>query len=88
MKELDKALLEGKSDLSVHSLKDLPMEVPKELPVVAYSPREDPRDVLILPKGAKELDPSKPSEAPACEDVCSWKSCFPEFPAKVCGEMF
>ena len=29
VKELDKALLEGRSDLSVHSLKDMPMEVPE-----------------------------------------------------------
>ena len=31
-KRLDRALLDGKSNLSVHSLKDMPMEVPKELP--------------------------------------------------------
>ena len=54
VKELDKALLEGRSDISVHSMKDLPMEVPEELPVIACSKREDPRDVLILPKGVKE----------------------------------
>ena len=60
VKELDRALLDGRSDLSVHSLKDLPMEVAQDLPVVAYSKREDPRDVLILPQGEKELDLSKP----------------------------
>ena len=37
VKELDKALMEKRSDLSVHSLKDMPMEVPEELPLVAYS---------------------------------------------------
>lgn len=36
VKELDKALLERRSDLSVHSLKDMPMEVPEELPIVAF----------------------------------------------------
>ena len=41
VKELDRALLDGRSDLSVHSLKDLPMEVAQDLPVVAYSKRED-----------------------------------------------
>ena len=60
VKELDQALMEGRSDISVHSLKDLPMEVPEELPVVAFSPREDPRDVLVLPEGAREIDFSKP----------------------------
>ncbi len=60
VKELDRALLDRKSDLSVHSLKDLPMEVPEELPVLAFSRREDPRDVLVLPEGVSELDLSKP----------------------------
>lgn len=60
VKELDKALIDGKVDLTVHSLKDMPMETPENLPIVAYSKREDPRDVLILPKGASEIDFSKP----------------------------
>lgn len=51
VRELDKALLEGKIDLSVHSLKDMPMELNKELPVLAYSRREDPRDALIFKPG-------------------------------------
>ena len=60
VKELDRALLDGKSNLSVHSLKDMPMEVPEELPLLAFSKREDPRDVLVLPEGVAELDPDKP----------------------------
>ena len=51
VKELDRALVDGRSDLSVHSLKDVPMELPKELPLLAFSHREDPRDVLVLPEG-------------------------------------
>ena len=51
VKELDQALRDGKIDLSVHSLKDMPVETPPELPVIAFSPREDPRDVLVLPAG-------------------------------------
>lgn len=54
VKELDRALLEKKIDLSVHSLKDMPMEESAALPVVAFSPREDVRDVLVLPEGVKE----------------------------------
>lgn len=50
VKELDKALLEKRSDLSVHSLKDVPMEVDEKLPLIAFSKREDPRDVLVLPE--------------------------------------
>ncbi len=60
VKELDRALREGRSDLSVHSLKDVPMELPEDLPLIGYSRREDPRDVLVLPEGEKEIDFSKP----------------------------
>lgn len=54
VKELDKALMEGEIHLAVHSLKDMPMEESDEIPVVAYSKREDPRDVLVLPRGKQE----------------------------------
>ncbi len=51
VRELDCALAEGRIELAVHSLKDLPMEQPDGFPVVAYSPREDARDALVLPEG-------------------------------------
>ena len=60
VKELDQALLEGRVDLTVHSFKDMPMEPDPRLPIVAVSPREDPRDALVLPQGAQSLDLSKP----------------------------
>ena len=60
VKELDQALLSGDADITVHSLKDMPMYVPEEIPLAAYSVREDPRDVLILPKGVTEIDKSLP----------------------------
>lgn len=59
-RELDAALLAGDIDIAVHSGKDLPMELPESLPLVAFSGREDPRDVLILPGGVDEPDFSKP----------------------------
>ena len=65
VKELDKALMDGRSILSVHSLKDMPMEVPEELPLLAFSRREDPRDVLVLPEGVSELDKVSLSDVPA-----------------------
>lgn len=51
VKELDSALRDRRTDLSVHSLKDLPVDVPEDLPIICYSKREDPRDVLVLPPG-------------------------------------
>lgn len=58
VKELDDALLENMVDITVHSYKDMPMEVNDELPIVAVSEREDARDVLILPK--TQIDETKP----------------------------
>ena len=61
-KEIERALLAGDVDLAVHSLKDLPTDLPEGLDLGAVSPREDPRDALIarkassfetLPVGAK-----------------------------------
>ena len=60
VKELDAALRAGTCDYTVHSCKDLPMEVPDDLPLVCFSAREDPRDVLVFPEGADEPDWSLP----------------------------
>lgn len=60
VKELDRALLSGEVDLTVHSLKDMPMEVPEELPILAYMDRQDPRDVLVLPEKVDHWDQSLP----------------------------
>ncbi|MFI3325980.1 MAG: hydroxymethylbilane synthase [Clostridia bacterium] len=77
-KELDKALIEKRSDFSVHSLKDMPMEVPKELPILGYSKREDARDVLILPKGETELKFDKPIGSSSFRRTLQLKKLFPQ----------
>jgi hydroxymethylbilane synthase len=46
-KEIEEALLDGRADLAVHSLKDLPTELPQGLVLAAIPPREDPRDAIV-----------------------------------------
>lgn len=60
IKELEQALVNGDIDMAVHSYKDIPYEGTSGLPIVALSKRETPFDALVLPKGAAEIDRSKP----------------------------
>jgi len=62
VKELEAAMLEGRADLAVHSIKDVPMELPPGLSITAILTREDPRDAFVsnsagtlaaLPQGAR-----------------------------------
>ncbi|MDP3859676.1 MAG: hydroxymethylbilane synthase [Stagnimonas sp.] len=62
VKELEAALLEGRADLAVHSMKDVPAQQPEGLSLVAYLEGEDPRDAFVsnhhatlmaLPPGAR-----------------------------------
>ena len=78
VKELDQALRDGRADFTVHSLKDMPMEVPEDLPLAAFSRREDPRDVLVLPEGVTELDPAKPIGCSSRRRQLQLKELFPD----------
>ena len=62
VKEIEEALLENRVDVAVHSMKDVPAQLPDDLMLSTFPPREDPSDALIsgkqqsldqLPKGAK-----------------------------------
>ena len=62
VKELENGLLSGDADIAVHSMKDVPVELPEGLHLSVICPREDPRDAFVsndyrlfedLPKGAR-----------------------------------
>src|SRR6185503_13529770 len=52
-KELEDALLAGRIDIAVHSLKDLPTVLPDGLAISAICEREDARDALVLRRGSE-----------------------------------
>lgn len=81
VRELDQALRENRVDFTVHSLKDMPMEVPEDLPLAAFSRREDPLDVLVLPEGISELDPGKPIGCSSRRRQLQLKALFPHMTA-------
>ena len=58
-KEIEEALLEGRAHLAVHSLKDLPADLPEGLTLAALTERADPRDVLVCREapGLADLPP-------------------------------
>lgn len=78
VKELEYALLKKECDICVHSLKDMPMEVSEELPIICFSKREDPRDVLVLPKGASEIDFQKPIGTSSARRMIQLQKIYPE----------
>jgi hydroxymethylbilane synthase len=53
---LTEALRTGVVDICVHSLKDLPDEPDETVPAVAFAPRDDPREALVLPRGMAPYD--------------------------------
>ena len=77
VRELDAALREGRVDLTVHSCKDLPMELPEDLPLAAFTRREDPRDALVLPAGAAEWDRSRPVGSASLRRSLQLQALFP-----------
>ena len=52
VKELELALEEGRADIAVHSLKDVPMDLPEGFVLACVLEREDPRDALVSPRYA------------------------------------
>ena len=63
VKELETALEEGRADIAVHSLKDVPMDLPEGFALAAVLEREDPHDALVSPHHAS-LDALPQGAAP------------------------
>lgn len=78
VKELDKALTDGRVDITVHSLKDMPTDINPQLPIIAVSEREDPRDALILRKGLDKMDLSQPIGSASKRRSIQLKNLFPD----------
>ena len=78
VKELDRALRDARTELSVHSLKDMPMEIPGDLPLLGFSRREDPRDVLVLPAGCTHWDRTKPVGCSGRRRIVQIQKLFPD----------
>lgn len=62
VKELEEAMMDGRADIAVHSMKDVPMELPEGMALAVICEREDPRDAFVsnhhdslaaLPEGAR-----------------------------------
>lgn len=77
VKELDRALADGRVDLTVHSLKDVPMEQPDGLPLVAFTRRADARDTLVLPVSGV-WDKTKPIGCASARRRVQLKALFPD----------
>jgi len=56
VKELEQALQEGRADIAVHSLKDVPMDLPPGFELACVMEREDPRDAWVSPNYARLAD--------------------------------
>ncbi|WP_332032370.1 hydroxymethylbilane synthase [Kaistella sp.] len=55
-KDLDMALLNNEVDIAVHSLKDIPTELPENIEIIAVLERDYPQDVLVRKKDAQNLE--------------------------------
>ena len=78
VKELDAALLEGRADLAVHCVKDLPMELAPGTAILGYSRREDARDALVLPPGADRIPKGGVIGTSSLRRALQLKKLFPE----------
>ena len=79
VKELETALLERRADIAVHSIKDVPMNLPAEFTLAAIGERADPRDALVSNHFARldELPPGARVGTSSLRRECQLRARFP-----------
>jgi uroporphyrinogen III methyltransferase/synthase len=76
-REIDTALLEGRIDIAVHSLKDMPAMLAEGLCIAAFCAGDDPRDALVLPAGGAEFDLARPVGCSAKRRIVQLNALYP-----------
>ena len=79
VKELEVALDEGRADIAVHSLKDVPMEIPAQFALATFGPREDPRDAFVSARYAAldDLPPGAVVGTSSLRRECQLRRAYP-----------
>ncbi|HEY3356156.1 MAG TPA: hydroxymethylbilane synthase, partial [Polyangia bacterium] len=81
VKELEEALLRRETDLAVHSMKDVPTDIPPGLTLAVISAREDPRDVVVTRDGRSLWDQAQGARVgtSSLRRVCQIRARRPDF---------
>lgn len=80
VKELEQSLLQGRADIAVHSMKDVPVDLPEELHIAAILQREDPRDAFVSERyaGIEDLPPDAVVGTSSLRRQCQLRALLPE----------
>ena len=84
IKELEQAMLGGRADLAVHSLKDVPMDMPEGFVLAAIMAREDPRDAFVsnAHRSLSELPPGSKVGTSSLRREAQLRERYPELAAE------
>jgi hydroxymethylbilane synthase len=79
VKELEHAMEEGRADIAVHSMKDVPMELPQRFSIVTFGERESPQDAFVSNKHASmsSLPPGAVVGTSSLRRECQLRSRYP-----------
>jgi hydroxymethylbilane synthase len=80
IKELEQSLLDGSADLAVHSMKDVPVELPPGLSLPVVLAREDPRDAFVSPRyhHPEQLPQGARVGTSSLRRQCQLAACYPD----------